>query len=54
MAPEFGIDYGKLDFKCGLECHQQLEGKKLFCSCPTINSQKEPDVKFERRLRAVA
>ncbi|MFH0868573.1 MAG: Glu-tRNA(Gln) amidotransferase subunit GatE [Candidatus Woesearchaeota archaeon] len=47
-------DYQKLGFKCGLEIHQQLEGKKLFCSCPTLNSNKEPDVKFERRLRAVA
>jgi len=48
------INYQKLGFKCGLEIHQQLEGKKLFCSCLTINSDKEPDVKFERRLRAVA
>ena len=48
------INYSKLGFKCGLEIHQQLEGKKLFCSCSTINSDKEPDVRFERRLRAVA
>ena len=48
------IDYQKLGFKCGLEIHQQLEGKKLFCSCPTLNSDQEPNVKFERRLRAVA
>jgi len=48
------IDYNKLGFKCGIEVHQQLEGKKLFCDCKTINSTKEPDVKFERRLRAVA
>jgi len=48
------IDYNKLGFKCGLEIHQQLEGNKLFCSCPTLNSDKEADVKFERRLRAVA
>ena len=48
------INYQKLGFRCGLECHQQLEGKKLFCSCPTLNSDKEPDVKVERRLRAVA
>ena len=48
------LDYKKLGFKCGLEIHQQLEGKKLFCSCLTINSDAEPDVKFERRLRAVA
>ncbi|MBI2134750.1 Glu-tRNA(Gln) amidotransferase subunit GatE [Candidatus Woesearchaeota archaeon] len=48
------LNYNELGFKCGLEIHQQLEGKKLFCSCTTINSDKEPDVKFERRLRAVA
>ena len=48
------LNYNKLGFKCGLEIHQQLEGKKLFCSCPTLNSDAEPDVKFERRLRAVA
>ena len=48
------INYSKLGFKCGLEIHQQLEGKKLFCECPTLNSDAEPDVKFERRLRAVA
>ena len=48
------IDYQKLGFKCGLEIHQQLEGKKLFCNCLTLNSDAEADVKFERRLRAVA
>ena len=48
------IDYQSLGFKCGLEVHQQLEGKKLFCNCPTLNSGKEANVKFERRLRAVA
>jgi len=48
------MDYAKLGFKCGLEIHQQLEGKKLFCSCPAINSTKKPDISFERRLRAVA
>lgn len=48
------LNYQQLGFKCGLEIHQQLEGKKLFCNCPTLNSDKEADVKFERRLRAVA
>lgn len=48
------LDYEKLGFKCGLECHQQLEGKKLFCSCPTLNSDKDPDIRIERKLRAVA
>jgi len=48
------LNYEKLGFKCGIEAHQQIEGLKLFCSCPTINSTKEPDIKIERRLRAVA
>ena len=48
------INYEDLGFRCGLECHQQLEGKKLFCNCPTINSNAEPNVRFERRIRAVA
>src|SRR3989344_6065498 len=47
-------DYKKLDFKCGLEIHQQLEGKKLFCECPTLNATKKPDIQFTRILRAVA
>ena len=46
------LDYNKLGFKCGLEIHQQLEGKKLFCNCPTINSSDEPDIKIERKLKA--
>ncbi len=48
------MDYQKLGFKSGIEIHQQLEGKKLFCDCPTLNSTKEPDTKVIRRLRAVA
>ncbi|MBW2995724.1 Glu-tRNA(Gln) amidotransferase subunit GatE [Candidatus Woesearchaeota archaeon] len=47
-------DYKKIGFKCGLEIHQQLEDKKLFCACPTINSNAKPDIHLERRLRAVA
>jgi Glu-tRNA(Gln) amidotransferase subunit E-like FAD-binding protein len=48
------MDYNKLGFKCGIEIHQQLEGKKLFCDCPTLNSNEKPDIKVIRRLRAVA
>ena len=48
------INYEQLGFKCGLECHQQLEGKKLFCNCLTLNSDKEPDIIIERKLKAVA
>lgn len=47
-------NYKQLGFKSGLEIHQQLEGKKLFCNCPALNSKKEPDKKVIRRLRAAA
>jgi len=49
-----GLDYNKLGFKCGLEIHRQLEGKKLFCKCPAINSDDKPNLKVERYLRAAA
>jgi Glu-tRNA(Gln) amidotransferase subunit E-like FAD-binding protein len=49
------MNYEELGFKCGLEIHQQIEGKKLFCNCKTINLRDtNPDIKFERYLRAVA
>lgn len=47
-------DYNKIGFRCGLEIHQQLEGKKLFCNCPTLNSDKEANIHVERRLKSVA
>ena len=46
-------DYQKLNFKCGLEIHQQLAGKKLFCSCPVTEGY-DSDIRVERKLRAVA
>ena len=49
-----GLDYKKIGFRCGLEVHQQLDGLKLFCNCPTVNCQEQSDILFERRLRAVA
>lgn len=49
------IDYKKIGFKCGLEIHQQLETKKLFCNCPSlVNDPHKPDIIVTRRLRAVA
>jgi Glu-tRNA(Gln) amidotransferase subunit E-like FAD-binding protein len=48
------MDYKKIGFKCGIEIHQQLEGKKLFCNCPTLNLRDtKSDIHFERKLRAV-
>jgi len=48
------IDYQKLGLKCGVEIHQQLDTKKLFCSCPCEIREDAPDVVIRRRLRAVA
>ena len=48
------FDYKVLGLKCGLECHQQLDGKKLFCECPAEINDKQPDRVILRSLRAVA
>jgi Glu-tRNA(Gln) amidotransferase subunit E-like FAD-binding protein len=48
------MDYKKLGFKSGIEIHQQLEGKKLFCNCPTEIRKDKPDFTFDRKLRASA
>ncbi len=55
MAEEFGkIDYQELGFKAGLEIHQQLNTKKLFCNCPSFLRQDEPDFVVKRKLHVVA
>ena len=48
------IDYEKLGLKCGLEVHQQLDTKKLFCNCPSLLRRDEPDFEITRKLHAVA
>jgi Glu-tRNA(Gln) amidotransferase subunit E-like FAD-binding protein len=48
------IDYKKVGLKCGLEIHQQLDTKKLFCNCQSILRKDEPDFRIERKLHAVA
>ena len=47
------MDHEKLGFRCGLEIHQQLETRKLFCCCPSIVHDKDPDMEVRRKLRAV-
>lgn len=47
------LDYEKLGLKCGIEIHQQLEGRKLFCNCPTLIREEPPEFTVLRRLRAV-
>ena len=48
------LDYEKLGLKCGLEIHQQLDTNKLFCNCPSLLRQEEPDFIIKRKLHAVA
>lgn len=43
------LDYEKLNFKAGLEIHQQLNTRKLFCSCPS-NSSDDYDFEVKRKL----
>ncbi|AEF97178.1 Glu-tRNA(Gln) amidotransferase subunit GatE [Methanotorris igneus] len=46
------IDYNKIGLKVGLEIHQQLNTKrKLFCHCPTVIRDDEPDGEIVRVLR---
>ncbi len=47
------IDYKKVGLKCGLEIHQQLDTKKLFCNCPSLLRKDEPDFRVTRKLHAV-
>jgi glutamyl-tRNA(Gln) amidotransferase subunit E len=39
--------------KCGLEIHQQLDGKKLFCECDSVIHDDSPHFNIVRKLRAV-
>ena len=48
------MDYKKFGLKCGIEIHQQLEGKKLFCNCPTKLIDDRPDFTVQRKQRASA
>ncbi len=47
------LNYEKLKFKSGLEIHQQIDAKKLFCNCPSILRKDEPDILIKRKLHAV-
>jgi glutamyl-tRNA(Gln) amidotransferase subunit E len=47
-------DLNKLKLTCGIEIHQQLEGKKLFCNCPTTIRDDNADFTVKRMLRASA
>ncbi len=48
------FDYKDLNLKIGLECHQQLSNKKLFCNCLTKFKEEKLELEFIRKLRATA
>jgi glutamyl-tRNA(Gln) amidotransferase subunit E len=48
------INYEQLGLKCGIEIHAQLEGKKLFCQCPTLIREDPAHFTVTRQLRASA
>ena len=50
---ETGIDYESTGLKCGLEIHQQLDTRKLFCNCPSLLRRDGPDFTIKRRLHVV-
>lgn len=48
------MDYREIDFKGGLELHQQINTRKLFCECQSkVRYDKPPDT-TKRKLHAVA
>ncbi|MDP3992125.1 MAG: Glu-tRNA(Gln) amidotransferase subunit GatE [Candidatus Pacearchaeota archaeon] len=47
------LDYEQLGLRCGLEIHQQLDTRKLFCNCPSFLRKDEPKFKVRRRLHVV-
>lgn len=48
------LNYQEIGLKCGIEIHQQLEGKKLFCQCPTLIREDAPHFTVSRQIRAAA
>jgi len=46
-------NYKKIGLKAGLEIHQQLNTKKLFCNCPALLRNDEPDYTIKRVLNPV-
>jgi glutamyl-tRNA(Gln) amidotransferase subunit E len=47
------LDYRKLGLRCGIEIHQQLDTRKLFCDCDS-SMQEQEGGSVVRKLRAVA
>ncbi len=48
------LNYKELGLRCGIEIHQQLDTRKLFCNCPSTLRDDAPDIILKRNLRAAA
>ncbi|MEK6888918.1 MAG: hypothetical protein AABW80_02305 [Nanoarchaeota archaeon] len=48
------LDYLKLGFKAGLEIHQQIDSRKLFCNCSSVLRSDKCDLIVKRKLHRVA
>jgi glutamyl-tRNA(Gln) amidotransferase subunit E len=48
------LDCAAVGFKCGIEIHQQVNTRKLFCECESVLRNEAPDGVFKRKLHAVA
>ena len=46
------MNYEKIGFKSGIEVHQQICSKKLFCSCSTDFKEEKQQIEFIRKLKA--
>ena len=54
MAKKDRAEKKEFVLKSGIEIHQQLDSHKLFCNCPSILRQDNPDVIIKRKLHTVA
>ncbi len=48
------LDCAACGFKAGIEIHQQIDSRKLFCGCESVLRGDAPSGVIERRLHAVA
>jgi len=47
------VNYNKLGLRVGIEIHQRLNTKKLFCNCSSLQSE-ESEKEIKRKIRPVA
>jgi len=48
------LDYKEIEFRGGLELHQQINTRKLFCECQALVREDPPPETTKRKLHAVA